>query len=666
MTESRRADEQAPANTTTAGCTLKIPTSAIVLAAGYGSRLRPLTDNLPKPMLPLWNKPLIGHTLDMLVRWGVRDVLVNLHHAPAPLFDYLNSGLWPALRISLSFEPNILGTGGAVRRADWFAGNEPLWIVNADVAADLQPHRLVSLYRRCRPAAVLWMEQERGPRTVEMEHGLITNLASLTPGSPGTYTFCGLQLVSPRLRARIADQACISIVEEYRRSLECGDPVMGTVVPGSFWADLGTPESVIAAHRNTLAAQRRREPGAILCPAASSAARRLRRNGVTVRGFAAIAPDAVIQPGAKLQDCVVMSNAHVTSSSSLSHAIVGPDTRVAGQVTRMAVNTSEIADPAFAVVLEKLGWGPHKSLAMPLSPRGSARSFTRLACGRRRAMMLQYSLERPENGLYAGHARTLRKVDLPVPEVLYDDPDRRLTVLRDLGDNALVDHVKCLDKKGRTTLYTKLLKVVATWHTDGTKAARRLTLCQPFSTELYQWEHSLFVDHFLCRRLGLDSADLQPIRRELEAVSGRLLDVKPVLLHRDLQSSNIFMVGRSPYLIDFQGMRMGHPLYDIASLLCDPYVSLSRKLQQTLLRRYADIRGESINKLEVAFRDAAVQRLIQALGAYARLAALPGASAFSRHIRPGTAMLRRFTKRVDNLSHLDSILCYAMSSDGIP
>ena len=114
-----------------------LPSKAFVLAAGLGTRLRPLTAALPKPMLPLWGVPMIRHTLEMLRTWGVREAVLNLHHAPGPMIEYLAAHPVDGLRVSCLWEPELLGTGGALRQAAGFIGDAPCWLVNATWRAPL-------------------------------------------------------------------------------------------------------------------------------------------------------------------------------------------------------------------------------------------------------------------------------------------------------------------------------------------------------------------------------------------------------------------------------------------------------------------------------------------------------------------------------------------------
>ena len=242
---------------------MRHPTKAFVLAAGFGTRMRPLTLDVPKPLMPVWNVPALEHTLAMLKRWGVRDVLVNLHHRADRLFDHLRSRRTDGLRIALSFEPEILGTGGALRKAEWFlAGDEPVWVLNGDVVCDLSPGPLLRAYRSGRTIAVAWLHESRGPRTVEMSRGSITTFRSKRAGTPGTCTFTGVQLLNPELLDRTrnylpAEPVFGSSIAAYERAIADGWRVAGVCVPNAYWADVGTPEQYLACHRDLLEADRK-------------------------------------------------------------------------------------------------------------------------------------------------------------------------------------------------------------------------------------------------------------------------------------------------------------------------------------------------------------------------------------------------------------------------
>ena len=223
------------------------PRKAFVLAAGLGTRLRPLTLETPKPMLPLWERPMLARTLDLLALWGVREVLVNLHHAPGPILRYLASQPFPSLRISAVFEPVILGTGGALRNAAWFI-DQPFWLLNADVVADLDPRPLLRAWHKQQPLAACWMTEDAGPKTVRCENGAIANFHDKQRGHA---TFCGLQLLDERILPFIEKEGFDTLIAAYQRAQKKRHRIAGVFVPGSFWADIGTPAQYVQAHRDS-------------------------------------------------------------------------------------------------------------------------------------------------------------------------------------------------------------------------------------------------------------------------------------------------------------------------------------------------------------------------------------------------------------------------------
>ena len=110
---------------------------AAILAAGEGSRLRPLTETLPKPLLPVAGRPLLAHLIDLLRHHGVNDVALNLHHLPAAIPAYLGDGRRFGVRTTYSLEERLLGSAGGVKRMEAFFGEEPFFVLYGDVLTDL-------------------------------------------------------------------------------------------------------------------------------------------------------------------------------------------------------------------------------------------------------------------------------------------------------------------------------------------------------------------------------------------------------------------------------------------------------------------------------------------------------------------------------------------------
>ena len=552
---------------------MHVPRKAFVLAAGLGTRLRPLTLDTPKPMLPLWDQPMLARTIAMLATWGVKEVLINLHHAPGPIVRYLASQPFPQMRISAVFEPVILGTGGALRNARWFI-DEPFWLLNADIVADLDPAPLLRAWRKQKPLAACWLTADAGPKTVRCEKGIIRNFHDTRRGHA---TFCGLQLLDERILPFIAPEGFDTIIAAYRRAQKKRCRVAGVFVPGSFWADIGTPAQYVQAHRDT--AQRLGHAG----------------ENFTLPAAAVLAPR---------------------------------EQRLASQVSGLRSQVS--------------GLGSSRSPVEVLPPRGSSREFFRLRNGNNSSIFIRWSPERPDNRLYAGHTRFLDSIGIPVPRLLLDSPRDHFLAIEDLGPDTLETRLPRLAPAEILRLYKSLLDVTLRLHRNGLPAARkaRLSLMAGFGAKLYAWEHAYFIDHVLRGRLRAPEKQVAAVAAELKSVS-RLLAASPqALIHRDWQSSNVLFRGKQPVMIDYQGMRRGPAAYDLASLLCDPYADLSAPLQQQLLRHYARRHPQGAD-IAAAFPAAAIQRLCQALGAYAVLSKKPGMQVFARHIPAAARQLLR-------------------------
>jgi NDP-sugar pyrophosphorylase family protein/tRNA A-37 threonylcarbamoyl transferase component Bud32 len=603
--------------------------------------MRPLSFDLPKPMMPLWGRPVLEHVLRLLADWGARDVTINAHHQPGEILEFVRRAPVPGVRVALSFEPDLLGAGGALQRARW-ALREPFWLVNADIAMDLDPSPLVRAFTR-RTLAAVWLDAERGPRTVDMGGGLVRGFASRRPGGEDTYTLCGVHLVSPRVLNFLPPSGFSTITRAYAEAIARGQRVAGVCVPRSFWADLGAPDSYLDAHRSIRAAHFERRPGARLFdPAMERRAQRARRDGARISGFAAFGDGVRVRPGARIEDSVVWDGATLESDAVVRGAVIGRGARVRGAVPSVALRAEVALDRAERRAMARIAWPLRDTTAIPMAPRGSARTYTRLQRGGRGILLMRYSVERAENALFCRHARFLAGIGFPVPRVLLDDARNRLALLEDLGDEGLLDAARDASSRRIRGLYARVLDHVLALHRRGAAEARRarLRLMPRFDGAGYRWERDFFARHFLESHLRLPAARVRAIKREMATVAARLAQAPRVLIHRDLQSSNILLRGGRPFFLDFQGMRYGPAVYDLASLLCDPYVNLDDAARRTLLEYYA-ARSGNARAVRELFWWAAIERLAQALGAYVRLGALPGMQRFLSYVPPALRILLR-------------------------
>jgi NDP-sugar pyrophosphorylase family protein len=648
------------------------PKKAFVLAAGFGTRMLPLSLEKPKPMFPVWGKPVIAHTLEMLIKWGVEEVVINLHYNPSSIVNFVVKNFADKLRVNFSFEPQILGTGGALKKVETLLGKRPFWLINADIAVELNPEKIVrTFYSWKKIMAVLWMHPEAGPRTVELgTNGDVLNFRSCRPGTEGTYTFCGLHLISPEILNFIPADESSSIIQSYILSQNSGFKVKGVCLNNTFWADIGTPVAYLNAHKSILAAFVKNKPGKSLFRKEQlECNKKLKQSGCKLEGFVAAGKNVKGEKGVFLRNAILWDGVELKKGAFVEDAIVGSYASINSKVRRIALKIdtsfarsaceSVAVDPMLRQCLEIIKWNINETTIIPFEPRGSARSFTRVKYRKRTAIFMRYSAEREENILYTSHARLLKKAGINVPAIIVDAPQQRYALLQDLGDISLQEIInKSANEKNKIILYKRVLKEMLKLYTVATRYAKvkKIVTMPPFSEDLFRWEHEFFAKRFLIDYAKVEKKIVARILRELRDVSSVLLTQRQVLLHRDLQSSNVLFLKNKPYLVDFQGMRFGPVSYDIASLLFDPYVCLAETIQLEMLNYFNLIAPAPLTLSPRLFYMAAVQRLAQALGAYGRLVALADTAYFSKYIPPALQMMRRALFKLQICPYLHSVI----------
>jgi mannose-1-phosphate guanylyltransferase len=290
----------------------------MILAAGLGTRMRPLTHLLAKPALPVLNRPLIVSTLERLAAHGVTDVVVNLHHLPQTVRHAVAQAGDLGLRVTYSLERTILGTGGGPRRLRRFFGDEPFLLVNGDMLFDLDLTRLLARHRAVGALATLALRRNPNPRVyapvVTRGDGRIVWLPGVRRRRAGrVWLFAGIHVMEPSLLDRLPAGPSDSIRDLYAPLVERDQCLLGVPLRGP-WFDLGTPE-LYRRGQLALLRQKRRRPGSNLIDAR-----------------AVVAQDALVRGS------VIGSGAFVASRACVSRSILWPGARVGeGAIVRNAV-----------------------------------------------------------------------------------------------------------------------------------------------------------------------------------------------------------------------------------------------------------------------------------------------------------------------------------------
>ncbi|MGE4560828.1 MAG: NDP-sugar synthase [Desulfobulbus sp.] len=278
---------------------------AIVLAAGFGTRLRPYTTIRPKPLFPVVNRMLLHRLLSQLEACDCRQVVVNCHHLPEQIEAALKD--WPGVRLQV--EPEILGTGGALRKALDTMENDPILVMNGDLYHEIDPEWVYHRHLLSKNDVTLALHDYPRFNTVRVGGDRVLEFAG--SAREGCLAFTGMHVVDPEALERIALGRFHHIIDLYRE-LARENRVGYCRTDSALWADIGTPDDYLQLHARLL------EPngGWRIEPTA--------RIGDQVRlsGWGCIGAEAEIGAAATLQDCVVWPGAKVPEGVRAEGAII--------------------------------------------------------------------------------------------------------------------------------------------------------------------------------------------------------------------------------------------------------------------------------------------------------------------------------------------------------
>jgi mannose-1-phosphate guanylyltransferase len=234
---------------------------AMVLAAGLGTRLRPLTDDKPKALVEVGGRTMLEITLERLRGAGVREVIVNAHYFADQLVEYLRAHENFGMHIAVSREDVLLDTGGGLKQAAWFfrGEDEPFLLHNVDVVSTIDLVRMVAEHRERGALATLAVrERETSRQLLFDERGLLCGRRTgdaeaeivRSVEAPRPLAFCGIHVMAPRLLETMEEEGVFSIIDTYLRLAAGGERIAAFRADAYYWRDLGKPEQIAAAEKD--------------------------------------------------------------------------------------------------------------------------------------------------------------------------------------------------------------------------------------------------------------------------------------------------------------------------------------------------------------------------------------------------------------------------------
>jgi NDP-sugar pyrophosphorylase family protein len=242
---------------------------AMILAAGLGTRLRPLTDNRPKALVEIDGRTLLEITLSRLRKFGVSEVIINVHHFADMIVEYLKTNDNFGMHIEISREDLLLDTGGGLKKAAHFfvgdscspdsSGQEPFIVHNVDVLSAIDLRRMAQFHTENQALATLAVQDRKTSRYLLFDDQLQLcgrrfgdDRPELVEGREQAHAlaFSGIHVISPRLLALMIEDGAFSIVTSYLRLAAQGEKILAFRADEYYWRDLGRPEGVAQAAKD--------------------------------------------------------------------------------------------------------------------------------------------------------------------------------------------------------------------------------------------------------------------------------------------------------------------------------------------------------------------------------------------------------------------------------
>jgi mannose-1-phosphate guanylyltransferase len=286
---------------------------AFVLGAGLGTRLRPLTDELPKPLVPIFQKPLITFALDHLVDVGIQQIFINTHRLPEAFTEAFPASTYSGKSLTFVNEPALLETGGGIKNIEAGLRNEAFITYSGDVLTDIQlPPLIEEHFARGNDVTMALRHTGLGSAIAFRDNRVVD--ISNRYGIPGEYDFANIAVWNASVFARIPPKQKLSFIPVLGDWIADGGKIGGVVLEGGQWFNLGSRAEYFEVHRVILRESWR--PGHVKTP----------------NWWAPVHSSAVIDPTAQIRGCtVVAKDCHVGARVVLEDTIVWPGAQIASK-----------------------------------------------------------------------------------------------------------------------------------------------------------------------------------------------------------------------------------------------------------------------------------------------------------------------------------------------
>ena len=305
-------------------------TQAFVLAAGLGTRLRPLTEDLPKPLIPIFQKQLITFALDHLIAAGVQSFVINTHRLPNLFHEFFSGNGYQGHSLTLAHEPDLLETGGGIKNVEGILRKEPFMVYSGDILTDVALEPLIAEHFRAGNDVTLGLRRNTGLGAgVVMRDGRIVEIS--TKSNPKeNFDYANISVWNPEIFARIPAKRKISFIPILIDWINQGGTIGGLAMDDGNWFNIGSRKEYLDVHRAI--SNKHWRPAYVKTrewaePVAKSAHV---DPTAQVRGCSVVGPDCCVGAEAVLEDTILWPASQIASKSELHGCIVRSQKKVSG------------------------------------------------------------------------------------------------------------------------------------------------------------------------------------------------------------------------------------------------------------------------------------------------------------------------------------------------
>jgi len=303
-------------------------TQAFVLGAGLGTRLRPLTDDLPKPLVPIFQKPLITFALDNLIYFGIESFVINTHRLPEQFANAFANQTYRDRPVRLVHEPELLGTGGGIKNIEPYLKSALFIAYSGDVLTDIDLQPLIDEHFRCGNDVTLALRDTGLAAAVAFRNGRVVDISNRY-GMAGNHDFANIAVWNPEIFERIPPDRRISFIPIIADWIGAGGKIGGVVLNDGKWFNIGSRTQYVEIHRAITDGWRPRYVENLEWPIRVAKSAKVAASA-QLSGFFSIGADCTVGDDTIIEDTILWPNAEIASKSRLHGCIVRANRKVSG------------------------------------------------------------------------------------------------------------------------------------------------------------------------------------------------------------------------------------------------------------------------------------------------------------------------------------------------